>query len=402
MKIMNGPVPTEDNYEETTHAAIYQKVPDKHQDLSPFLQSTVKPASTAHNGARPTSGKHYAREHQFSKRKGSLDQPNKNPLQSSIAKNFETSKQVEGLLNRLANYMAGEIPDRGDMADLFGKDKNPNATAMDGDDTATNYTREDLPKLPGYPQISQEPIFKAPDDKVPQDLEADEDNVEVEDDNDDLDQIPEEEDLNPYEEQEEVESYLPNIYENAPSRNFRKKRHTDAGKKKDSENLFIYKDFDTSLTKVKTHIKQLPRLNQTTAVRGEDLIRDRLLSFQVKQGQLSSVKVGGRGRMATINERSEALARRQRNKLGHKSQENMAKRQARDMKHKAFWVHNSEATLPDISQVSSANQSQSLAPGGARDRTHEIERRVNDGLDPIPIKKDEKLVAPEQENDMKL
>ena len=26
--IMNGPVPTEDNYDETTHAAIYKKVPD--------------------------------------------------------------------------------------------------------------------------------------------------------------------------------------------------------------------------------------------------------------------------------------------------------------------------------------------------------------------------------------
>ena len=30
---------------------------------------------------------------------------------SSVAKNFETSKKVEGLLNRLANYMAGDIPD---------------------------------------------------------------------------------------------------------------------------------------------------------------------------------------------------------------------------------------------------------------------------------------------------
>ena len=36
--IMNGgPEPTEDNYEETTHAAIYRKTEDQHNDLNPFL-----------------------------------------------------------------------------------------------------------------------------------------------------------------------------------------------------------------------------------------------------------------------------------------------------------------------------------------------------------------------------
>lgn len=59
-------------------------------------------------------------------------------------------------------------------------------------------------------------------------------------------------------------------------------------KKKESENLFIYKDFDTSLTKVKGHIKQMPRLDQTTSQRGEDMIRDRLLSFNVRDGSLST------------------------------------------------------------------------------------------------------------------
>lgn len=72
--IMNGPMPTEDNYDETTHAAIFKKVPDKVEDddLSPFLQNK-KPNSTAIANARPTSGKHYAREHQYSKRKGDLE-----------------------------------------------------------------------------------------------------------------------------------------------------------------------------------------------------------------------------------------------------------------------------------------------------------------------------------------
>lgn len=50
----------------------------------------------------------------------------------------------------------------------------------------------------------------------------------------------------------------------------------------------IYKDFDTSLTKVKNAIKKLPLLEQTTSKRGEDLIRDRLLSFNVKNGYIST------------------------------------------------------------------------------------------------------------------
>lgn len=47
--------------------------------------------------------------------------PNPDPLNSNVAKNYEKSKQIEGLLNRLADYMAGEIPDNGDLDDLFKK-----------------------------------------------------------------------------------------------------------------------------------------------------------------------------------------------------------------------------------------------------------------------------------------
>lgn len=78
-------------------------------------------------GDRPTSGKHFAREHKFSKRKGELEIPNHDPMQSNVAKNYETSKKVEGLLNRLAGYMAGEIPDNDDLDNLLGAkgDKGP-------------------------------------------------------------------------------------------------------------------------------------------------------------------------------------------------------------------------------------------------------------------------------------
>ena len=61
-------------------------------------------------------------------------------MRSAVAKNFETSKKVEGLLNRLANYMAGDIPDTEDLNDLFGKKKrvgDPNATDTDLDDATT-------------------------------------------------------------------------------------------------------------------------------------------------------------------------------------------------------------------------------------------------------------------------
>lgn len=97
--------------------------------------------------------------------------PNQDPVTSSVAKNFETSKKVEGLLNRLAGYMAGEIPDSGDLTDMFSKNKSPNATATTGDqpdDATTNYTKmDDLPRLPSYPQISKEPIYGLSEVKVP-------------------------------------------------------------------------------------------------------------------------------------------------------------------------------------------------------------------------------------------
>ena len=87
--------------------------------------------------------------------------------------------------------------------------------------------------------------------------------MEVEESEPELDLIPEEEDPAPYEDdQEDLEVHLPNIYESAPSRNFRARKNTSPQRvKKDPENLFIYKDFDTSLTKVKVPIKKLAFLS---------------------------------------------------------------------------------------------------------------------------------------------
>ena len=52
------------------------------------------------------------------------------------------------------------------------------------------------------------------------------------------------------------------------------------------ENLFIYKDFDTSLTKVRGNKNVHPALTKTTSMRGEDLIRDRLLTFKYRNGSV--------------------------------------------------------------------------------------------------------------------
>ena len=107
---------------------------------------------------RPTSGKHYARERKFKKKKGELELPNADPMQSSLAKNYEKQKQIEGLLNRLADYMAGEIPESGDMDDLFKNKNNPDANGDldDGpeDDVTTNYTKDEPPRHKPLPKLS--------------------------------------------------------------------------------------------------------------------------------------------------------------------------------------------------------------------------------------------------------
>lgn len=178
--------------------------------------------------------------------------------------------------------MAGEIPEAADMSDIFNKNPklDPNDTMNGGDDDATtNFTKDDIPKLPHYPELSKEPVYGSPDNgqnKKPTDIDADDYYVnEPETPKVNLDLIPEED-----------EDHFPNIYTSAKARRNNKNNFSGLIKKSESENLFIYKDFDTTLTKVKTPMKKLPILKQTTSQRGEDLIRDRLLSFNVKNGQV--------------------------------------------------------------------------------------------------------------------
>lgn len=176
--------------------------------------------------------------------------------------------------------MAGEIPEAAEMSEIFNKNPNldPNDTMNGGDDDATtNFTKDDIPKLPNYPELSKEPIYGSPDySQKPNYMDADDQIVdEPETPKENLDLIPEED-----------EDHFPNIYASTKARRNNKNNFSGLIKKSESENLLIYKDFDTTLTKVKTPMKKLPILKQTTSQRGEDLIRDRLLSFNVKDGQI--------------------------------------------------------------------------------------------------------------------
>ena len=84
---------------------------------------------------------------------------------------------MEGLLNRLANYMAGEIPDTDDLTELFSKNKDIDQSMTDGiDDATTDFTKDEpaLQRLQSYPQISLEPIYGPPDyGKKPNQVDAD-------------------------------------------------------------------------------------------------------------------------------------------------------------------------------------------------------------------------------------
>ena len=102
---------------------------------------------------------------------------------------------------------------------------------------------------------------------------------------------------------------LPDIYGLHGDGYKKKKRRPPSKYKKPEkpENLFIYKDFDTSLTKVKGPLKWLPEMDKTTRIRGEDLIRDRLLSFKVKDGNLEMLDPRDKRAPKTMIERSEAL-----------------------------------------------------------------------------------------------
>ena len=153
---------------------------------------------------------------------------------------------------------------------------------------------------------------------------------------------------------------------------FKNRRAKSPVKKRgEDENLFIYKDFDTSLTAVKGNIRKLPILDQTTAQRGQDMIRDRLLGFNVRNGSLAGLNDRSGKAPHTMIERSEALKRRKLSE-SHAALRNKPKL-SNNMRQKAFWVQNqfqSEMSLPLITRQSKnnvTNKSMNVSARGLRE-----------------------------------
>ena len=101
-------------YNELAHAAYHKRATESqtNQVSSMLAKAMGKNVNQTPNeehvtGARPTSGKHYARITSGTVRR----KPGEDPLTSTVAKNFEKTKKVEILLGQLADYMAGDIPD---------------------------------------------------------------------------------------------------------------------------------------------------------------------------------------------------------------------------------------------------------------------------------------------------
>lgn len=135
--------------------------------------------------------------------------------------------------------------------------------------------------------------------------------------------------------------------------------------------IHTYKEMEFALTKVGGNQKVYPRLGQTTSKREEDILRDQLLEVRVRQGDVQvrrklgvntlSTKSAGKlapklgkykseVRLALEEARAaQPKAEARKNTVDKRDyvQPDQLKAQARveveRMRHKAFWVHNSEA-----------------------------------------------------------
>ena len=138
------------------------------------------------------------------------------------------------------------------------------------------------------------------------------------------------------------------------------------------------------------------------------MIRDRLLSFDVRKGSLASMGRDERRGPATMIERSEALKEKKRKMSESQAmlQKNMKPKLSNNMRQKAYWVQNqyqSSMSLPQIEnskRKDNNNRSHNISPRTLRDE-HE-QKRMSESLNPIAINKEEKLTTAETDGDMKL
>jgi hypothetical protein len=205
--------------------------------------------------------------HSGIKKKRNDGKPPQDPFQSEIAKTYEKTQKVETLMNRLAEYMAGDIPDD-TIGDLI----------KDEEDDSPDHSQS----VQNIPLASLEPaeVFRSPSQLEPLEIEAPIVDIDYGDDTGDE---GDGDDGN-----KNLGNFLPEIKIKADTGADKSKRKKVTKKEpvpKDDP-MFIYKDFDTSLTKVGGNKNVIPAMVKTTSVRGEDLIRDRLLTFKYRNGSV--------------------------------------------------------------------------------------------------------------------
>ena len=314
-----------DEYNEVKHAAIYRI----QNTVAPGLSKKVEelneiPKDDQISGARPTSGKHYARMHSGIKRKRIEGKPPQDPLQSDLAKTYEKTQKVETLMNRLAEYMAGDIPDD-NIGDLI-KDED------EGEDESPDHSKS----VQNIPLASLEPaeVFRSPSqlDHEPMQIEAPIVDIDYGDDTGDEGDGDDGKNLG---------NFLPEIKitsKTSPDKSKKKKIPKKAPEPKDDP-MFIYKDFDTSLTKVGGNMNVHPAMVKTTSVRGEDLIRDRLLTFKYRNGSVQT-QIG--------NDKQRDKTSPPKRKVIEYAQMKTKTRLSSNMVHKAFFVHNVDKYASDV------------------------------------------------------
>ena len=112
-------------------------------------------------GDRPTSGKHFARVGPG--KLSELSYLADNPLNSMVADKYRKTKEVEQLLNKLAGYMAGDIP-------LPGADE-PTTTNADQKPDLETQPKRHLGFLKHLEPIRYSLLERPKQDPVPMDID---------------------------------------------------------------------------------------------------------------------------------------------------------------------------------------------------------------------------------------
>ena len=153
--------------------------------------------------------------------------------------------------------------------------------------------------------------------------------------------------------------------------------------------MFIYKDFDTSLTKVGGNKNVIPAMVKTTSVRGEDLIRDRLLTFKYRNGSVQT-EIG----KDKLRDKTSPPKR----KVIEYAQMKTKTRLSSNMVHKAFFVHNVDNYASDVNTpLKNRNSKQGTMYSDMKQPSTQKQAK-----DPLLIRNNQKLATEEKDANMQL